>query len=69
MGGFGTAVIEYAAEIKHHNTDFHVMGIPDRFINHGTQEQLLAELGLDADGLIENIHKILKHENILLVAK
>ena len=28
------------------------LGLPDRFIDHGEQSQLLAELGLDKDGIV-----------------
>jgi 1-deoxy-D-xylulose-5-phosphate synthase len=28
------------------------LGIPDRFIEHGDQTQLLAEIGLDRDGIV-----------------
>ena len=28
------------------------LGLPDRFIDHGEQGQLLAELGLDKDGIV-----------------
>jgi 1-deoxy-D-xylulose-5-phosphate synthase len=27
------------------------MGLPDRFVDHGERGELLAELGLDADGI------------------
>ena len=32
------------------------LGLPDRFIDHGEQRQLLAEAGLDAAGIISAIH-------------
>jgi 1-deoxy-D-xylulose-5-phosphate synthase len=46
VGGFGSAVIEFFAE---HNIQRQVvrMGIPDSFIEHGTQEQLQLECGFD----------------------
>lgn len=66
MGGFGSAVVEYAAEIFHHNTDFHLMGVPDRFIHHGTQEQLHEELGLNTDGIVKKILGI-KNTNKLIL--
>jgi len=31
------------------------LGLPDRFIDHGEQSQLLAELGLDKDGIIDAV--------------
>ncbi len=31
------------------------LGLPDRFIDHGEQGQLLAELGLDSDGIVRTV--------------
>ena len=31
------------------------LGLPDRFIDHGEQGQLLAELGLDKDGIVHAV--------------
>jgi 1-deoxy-D-xylulose-5-phosphate synthase len=31
------------------------IGLPDRFIDHGEQAQLLAELGLDRDGIVHTV--------------
>jgi 1-deoxy-D-xylulose-5-phosphate synthase len=31
------------------------LGLPDRFIDHGEQGQLLAELGLDKDGIVQAV--------------
>jgi 1-deoxy-D-xylulose-5-phosphate synthase len=31
------------------------LGLPDRFIDHGEQNQLLAELGLDKDGIVRAV--------------
>jgi deoxyxylulose-5-phosphate synthase len=33
--------------------------VPDRFIEHGRREQLLAEIGLDPDGLAAAIKRFL----------
>jgi deoxyxylulose-5-phosphate synthase len=30
-------------------------GISDEFVDHGTQEELLAELGLDANGIAKKV--------------
>ena len=49
-GGFGSAVLEfYAAQ----STAPRVarVGIPDYFVEHGGRSELLAELGLDAEGI------------------
>ena len=35
---------------------FFRLGLPDRFIEHGDQAQLLADAGLDADGIIRTVN-------------
>ncbi len=56
-GGFGSAIIEfmcdngYRAEIKR-------LGIPDYFVEHGTQEELARECGIDADSIAETIREM-----------
>lgn len=54
VGGMGTAVLEfmsdhgYQAQVKR-------LGIPDKFIEHGTQEELYAECGFDLKGILSAI--------------
>jgi 1-deoxy-D-xylulose-5-phosphate synthase len=36
------------------------LGLPDRFVDHGKREELLAECGLDAQGIRQAIAKRLK---------
>jgi 1-deoxy-D-xylulose-5-phosphate synthase len=31
------------------------LGLPDRFLEHGSRDELLAEAGLDAAGIIEAV--------------
>ena len=49
-GGFGTAVLEFAAT-HHYKNDVFVKGIPDDFIDHGAVDTLFESLELDAKGL------------------
>ena len=52
MGGFGSAVLE-AANRRSVTTDrFRILAIPDEFVEHGDRDELLADLGLDAEGLV-----------------
>ena len=53
MGGFGSAVLEAASDAALHTGHIRRLGIPDRFVEHGQRVELLADLGLDADGLAE----------------
>jgi len=51
QGGMGTAVLEFMAD---NGYMAHVvrLGIPDRLVEHGTQEELYAECGYDAPAIV-----------------
>jgi 1-deoxy-D-xylulose-5-phosphate synthase len=51
-GGFGSAVLEAANDAGFDTRLIRRLGIPDRFIEHGERDELLADLGLDVDGLV-----------------
>jgi 1-deoxy-D-xylulose-5-phosphate synthase len=50
-GGFGSAVLEAANSAGVDTRGLIRLGIPDRFIEHGERGELLADLGLDMDGI------------------
>jgi 1-deoxy-D-xylulose-5-phosphate synthase len=50
-GGFGSAVQEALSEMELHGVETLLIGVPDKFVPHGSQEVLRKVLGLDADGL------------------
>ncbi len=52
LGGFGAAVLEAANAARISTDRVRCLGLPDRFIEHGERDELLAELGLDINGLI-----------------
>ncbi|MDD5247649.1 MAG: 1-deoxy-D-xylulose-5-phosphate synthase [Rhodocyclaceae bacterium] len=54
VGGAG-AEIARSLEVQGLKTPLLRLGLPDRFIDHGDQAQLLAELGLDANGIVASI--------------
>jgi 1-deoxy-D-xylulose-5-phosphate synthase len=51
MGGFGSAVVEAAADAGISMAHVRRLGIPDRFIEHAERGELLSDLGLDVSGL------------------
>jgi len=51
MTGFGSAVLEAAADAGINAAHVTRLGIPDRFIEHGERAELLADLKLDAAGI------------------
>ncbi|MGA2033486.1 MAG: 1-deoxy-D-xylulose-5-phosphate synthase [Thermoguttaceae bacterium] len=53
MGGFGGAVLEAAADAHLPLGAVRRLGIPDRFIQHGSRAELLADLGLDCQGIAQ----------------
>ena len=50
VGGLGSAVIEYMND-NSYKAKVVRLGIPDRFVDHGTQEELYRECGYDAEGI------------------
>jgi 1-deoxy-D-xylulose-5-phosphate synthase len=62
MGGAGSAVAEAIAAAGQAVPMLH-LGLPDRFIDHGDQNQLLALAGLNKDGIIASIRKRLAAES------
>lgn len=61
IGGFGSAVAEYLAE-KESAPTLKIMGLPDRIIEHGTQEELHVEVGIGVEGILEEVKNILVKE-------
>ena len=55
-GGLGSAVVEYMAE-NGYTPAIKVMGIPDKFIEHGTPEELYRVCGMDKDSVLNAILK------------
>ena len=55
-GGAGAAVLEALQAMGRHNPTL-CLGLPDRFIEHGVQEEMLAQCGLDADGMTAAIER------------
>ena len=50
QGGFGSAILEFMADHKYAG-NIKRIGIPDKFIDHGTPEELHREYGLDQQGI------------------
>lgn len=58
IGGFGSAVAEYLAE-KENMPTLKIMGLPDRIIEHGTQEELHVEVGIGVEGIKSEVRNVL----------
>jgi len=62
-GGFGSAVLEFMAD-NGYSAKVKRLGIPDRFIEHGTQQELYRECGYDAQSIYLEIKKLLGMKNL-----
>jgi 1-deoxy-D-xylulose-5-phosphate synthase len=59
QGGFGSAVLEFAHDHGYHHAVIDRMGIPDRFIEHGSVKELLQEIGLTAANVVERVQTMI----------
>lgn len=62
-GGFGSAVAEYFIS-KNYKNDLHFIGLPDKFIDHGTQEELHHLLGVDPEGIVNQVKEFVNNNKL-----
>lgn len=62
-GGFGSAVVEAAADMQLNAAATRRMGIPDRYIEHGDRNELLADLGLNSQGIAAACRELARQES------
>jgi 1-deoxy-D-xylulose-5-phosphate synthase len=62
VGGFGSAVIEFMAD-NGYQSRVKRLGLPDRYVEHGTQQELYAENGYDTNGIIETAVLMMEQKN------
>jgi len=54
FGGAGSGVAEYLLSISD-STQIKIMGLPDKFLDHGDHKQMLSNCNLDAQGIINTV--------------
>lgn len=59
LGGAGSACLEFLTSIRHGSNfcDFLLLGLPDKFSEHGERNQLLGEYGLNSEGIVNAVQK------------
>lgn len=57
QGGFGSSVLNELNDMGYKNI-IKIMGIPDKFIDHGTVDELYLEEHIDIDSIVEEIIKL-----------
>ncbi len=63
VGGLGSGVLEYFNE-KNYKNEILRIGIPDKFVEHGTQKELHVSLNIDPDGITGKVTDFIKNEII-----
>ena len=58
QGGMGSAVLEFMVD-HGYQANVKRLGIPDRYVEHGEQEQLHQECGFDVEGILTTCHQLL----------
>jgi len=59
LGGAGSAVNECLLNAGH-NTPVLNLGLPDKFLSHGSRDELIAESALSSDGIIRQVEAFLR---------
>jgi 1-deoxy-D-xylulose-5-phosphate synthase len=62
-GGFGSAVTEYFANSDKKPAIIR-LGVPNRFVEQGTQEELYHECGFDVEGICRTVRELIKLRQI-----
>jgi 1-deoxy-D-xylulose-5-phosphate synthase len=68
-GGFGSSVISLLQESGLNDVKIKNIGIPDEFVEHGTQTILRAKYGLDANGIMRQVTEMLSGSTAGLTIK
>ena len=63
LGGFGSGVLEYFSE-KNYKNDIMRIGLPDRFIDHGTQAELHKQIEIDPEAIASKVKVFCESKNI-----
>lgn len=58
QGGFGSAVLEFMAA-NNYSANVKLLGIPDKFIEHGTPDDLYKECGIDTKGITNSVLELI----------
>ncbi len=64
LGGFGSAVSEFFHQ-KNMSVNLKILGIPDKFVEHGKQDELLADIGLDSHGIAKSVRQFLAERQLI----
>ena len=58
VGGLGSEILEFAAD-NDYKAKVIRLGVPDKFVEQGTPDQLISECGFDKESIIEAVNKLM----------
>ena len=59
QGGVGSCILEFSSKYNY-QLPIKILGVPDKFIPHGTQEEQKIECGIDKKNIFKQIRKAWK---------
>ena len=59
IGGLGSAILEFSADNQYHNKVIR-FGVPDNFIEHGSQNEQQKECGFDKTSILKKVNELLQ---------
>jgi 1-deoxy-D-xylulose-5-phosphate synthase len=62
QGGFGSFVLETSHDLGYQHVEIDRMGIPDQFIEHGSVDKLLEEIGMTTEDVVLRIQKLARQK-------
>lgn len=68
QGGMGSAIIEFMAD-NNYSCEVKRLGIPDAYIQHGTQLELYKECGFDTESMVNTAKSMINKSNKLSISK
>ncbi|KAB2338465.1 1-deoxy-D-xylulose-5-phosphate synthase [Cytobacillus depressus] len=60
QGGFGSSVLEFTHQSGFHHVEIDMMGIPDHFIEHGSVDKLLEEIGMTTGHVVDRLNNFVR---------
>ncbi len=64
-GGFGSALLEFAADHGLRADHVRRLGVPDRFVEHQSRAEVLQELRLDPEGIVKTVLELAAQRGLL----
>lgn len=62
QGGFGSAILEFMSEEGFSDIKVKRLGVPDRFVPHGTQDELRKMCGIDKEAIVQSVLQMVRGE-------